>query len=60
VNKSYTLTRPGVAYYDPTMGALDLSNINRETVIRWTVAGVVTMGALLAARAVLKRKRKRR
>lgn len=39
------------------MGQLDLS---RENITRWTVAGVVTMGALLAARAMFGRKRRRK
>lgn len=38
------------------MGQMDLT---RENLTRWTVAGVVTMAALLAAKAMFFSKRKR-
>lgn len=51
---------PPAVYHQPYMGQFDFAAIDRDTLVRWTVAGVVTMGALLAARALFVRRRRRR
>lgn len=56
MNKDYATDMPS-----PYLrGFADVFEFNRENVTRWTVAGVVTMAALLGAKMLMGKPKKKR